>query len=612
MAPVPWSLYINKAMPLPRSPMLCLLVLASCFLPTREHALHGGKIGLYPEDTKLFLVNETSFEANVLGSERAWVVEFYASWCGHCQRFAPIFDQFATDIYGWKDLVSVAAMDCAAEENAASCRKYEVQGYPTLKFFAPGTLDGDIGVYRDSYDQSISSIMNDAIDFIESLQKSEDSRIATYWPNLIPFQTNGSDLQDLWTSSQNNSFTILFLEYGNSYTGAYVMLDMAYKISTSNVSINMRRIQISDDGSDQDFLDELDLPFGQPGMVALNRDLNLLNITQDFSISPRLRWRNAIEDFINENGGYINHINIETSFIQDDDFDDEENIGQLEVTERDEVSRRRYTVFMSDMEHTIFYALSQEVSQHVVLEQDAIIALKSFAAVLHNFFPGSMEMTEFLKDFYIWIHEQSQVTGEQVSNWISNNVTFETSDGWIGCKGSEDRFGGYPCGLWTLWHTLTVSQAYKSTGDPKMVMTAMKQYVQEFFGCRNCAEHFAQKIENGSLIERDINSYDDAILLLWKVHNQANLLLHNDPSEDPLFPKKQFPTKRFCPECYVKGTKKPVFNETFTLEFLKNHYGTSSITSPIQRRSTSAESGSSISSHSEPDLLMLLLFSSIF
>lgn len=27
---------------------------------------------------------------------------------------------------------------------------------------------------------------------------------------------------------------------------------------------------------------------------------------------------------------------------------------------------------------------------------------------------------------------------------------------WVGCAGSEPRFRGYPCGMWTLFHTLTV------------------------------------------------------------------------------------------------------------------------------------------------------------
>jgi len=483
-------------------------------------------------------------------------------------------------------------------------RKYEVQGYPTLKFFGPGTIDGDIGVYRTSYDQSISSIMNDAIDFLESLQKSHDPRIGTHWPNLIPFQINDSEIEDLWTP-KNETFTILFIEYGNSYTGAYVMLDMAYKISNSNVSFNMRRIQLSDNASDQEFTDSLGLTISSlPGVVILDKELALVDVL-NATLPTREGWRNAIEDFINQNGGYIKHTNVESSY---NDLS-EENMGQLEVTDREEIVRRRYTVFMADMEHTILYALSQEVSQHGELDHEALAGLKSFASVLHNFFPATPEMATFLQQFYTWIHEQSQVTGNQVSNWINKNNNLEISDGWVGCRGSEDRFGGYPCGLWTLWHTLTVSQASKATGDPRQVMRAMKQYVQQFFGCRECAKNFAKKIENGTLIETNITTYDDAILLLWKVHNKANLLLHNDPSEDPLFPKKQFPSKSFCPECYEKGSNISEFNEIVTLEFLKNQYRDDSITNPIQRRSTSADSGSKI--HTDPDLLLLFLLSAI-
>jgi len=596
---VPRSL-INIATHIP----IFILVFASCFLPTREHAL-GAKSSLYSEDTKVVLVNHTNFESTVLESDRAWVVELYASWCGHCQRFAPVYDQFATDIYRWKSIISVAAMDCAVEANSPLCRKYEVQGYPTLKFFAPGTLDGDIGVFRASYDISISSIMNDAIDFLESLQQSQDPRIRTFWPNLIPFQINGTEIEDLRTSN-NENFTILFIEYGNSYTGAYVMLDMAHTISNRNVSMNMRRIQVSDDDSDQDFTDRLGLnSYSLPTVVVLDKDFVLVEVL-NATIPSREGWTDAIEDFINQNGGHIQHTNIESSL--NDDLD-EENIGHLEITDSEEISRRRYTVFMSDMEHTIWYALSQEVSQHGELDQEALDALKSFATVLHNFFPGTSEMTTFLQKFYIWIQEQSQVTGNEISEWLNKNNHLEIADGWIGCRGSEDRFGGYPCGLWTLWHTLTVSQASKATGDAKQVMRAMKQYVQQFFGCRNCAQHFAEKIENGILIETNITTYDDAIILLWKVHNEANLLLHNDPSEDPLFPKKQFPSKRFCPECYEKGTDILEFNEKLTLEFLKNQYGHESITSPIQRKSTSAQSGSKI--HADPDLLLLFLLSAI-
>ncbi|UYV79377.1 hypothetical protein LAZ67_17002369 [Cordylochernes scorpioides] len=45
-------------------------------------------------------LNTTSFRPTVLGKETAWVVEFYQSWCGFCQRFAPIYKEFAKDVFG--------------------------------------------------------------------------------------------------------------------------------------------------------------------------------------------------------------------------------------------------------------------------------------------------------------------------------------------------------------------------------------------------------------------------------------------------------------------------------------------------------------------------------
>ena len=57
--------------------------------------------------------------------------------------------------------------------------------------------------------------------------------------------------------------------------------------------------------------------------------------------------------------------------------------------------------------------------------------------------------------------------------------------------------------------------------------------------------HFYQAIEGSKALE-DIENHNDAVLLLWKVQNKANLRLAGDISEDPTFPKLIFPTKEFC------------------------------------------------------------------
>ena len=37
------------------------------------------------------------------------------------------------------------------------------------------------------------------------------------------------------------------------------------------------------------------------------------------------------------------------------------------------------------------------------------------------------------------------------------------------CHCSMLRYGGYPCGLWSLWHSLTISQAAAHAGDPRFL-----------------------------------------------------------------------------------------------------------------------------------------------
>lgn len=57
-------------------------------------------------------------------------VEFYAPWCGHCQKLAPVWSQLAKKLekQGWSSKgVVVAKMDVTENE----CDE-QITGYPTL------------------------------------------------------------------------------------------------------------------------------------------------------------------------------------------------------------------------------------------------------------------------------------------------------------------------------------------------------------------------------------------------------------------------------------------------------------------------------------------------
>ncbi|KAG5322810.1 PDIA6 isomerase, partial [Pseudoatta argentina] len=83
-------------------------------------------------------LTDENFDKTVLNSEDMWLVEFYAPWCGHCKNLAPEWATAATELKG---KVKLGALD--ATVNTLRASKYEIKGYPTIKFFAPGKKDAD-------------------------------------------------------------------------------------------------------------------------------------------------------------------------------------------------------------------------------------------------------------------------------------------------------------------------------------------------------------------------------------------------------------------------------------------------------------------------------------
>ncbi len=104
----------------------------------------------------LVILQDATFDKEVLKSDVPVLVDFWAVWCGPCKAIAPAVEELAKQ---YKGKVKIAKMD--VDEHQQVPQQYGIRSIPTLLLFKGGrVVDTIVGaVPRSKLEDSIKKVI---------------------------------------------------------------------------------------------------------------------------------------------------------------------------------------------------------------------------------------------------------------------------------------------------------------------------------------------------------------------------------------------------------------------------------------------------------------------
>jgi len=207
-------------------------------------------------------LTDDNFDSTVFNDENMWLVAFYAPWCGHCKKLLPEWNAAATQLRG---TVKIAKLDATVHQKLAE--RYQIQGYPTIKIFAPGKgEDKKVEEYEGPRDTS--GIVQYALDKLNKFGYVPETK-----------QLIDSDILKEECESRIGICVIIFLPHiaDSSANERNRYLDIIKESRKSNGGKPIYYLW-AQGGDHFDFEDKLHLSFGYPAVIAVNYKKKMYSI----------------------------------------------------------------------------------------------------------------------------------------------------------------------------------------------------------------------------------------------------------------------------------------------------------------------------------------------
>lgn len=565
---------------------------------------------LYTDRDDVILLNETNFASHVFrpNNDVAYMVEFYNTYCGHCQAFAPVYKDLGSRVKNWTSVIRLAVLDCARDENVNICADNKVMGYPTIYFFPPRSrkedpIDTLVDFRSLHYDWTVDGMEESMIDYLYNLTSSHRP-----YPRslnaLIPIQiTDLKDLTSIYNSTvqthddvinepHNRDFMIM-IESHDSYMGRKLIVDytrIGDRLELRRVLLNntiliqklLHESEYNNINGIQPLLLKLDGDIRKPFKIEILVRGELSSTLPSVELFERLdyvyaRFKSFFEHFysvelrhgdaiIKSDGATLRKPALDNK-INDVDTVEQNHVANppLHLVAKGLIDKKK--VFALDLLKSISYMINHEILIKGDLTPAQYGVVRNMIAILNKYLPldkWNSEMLKFIDDLRTRLDEKREIYEKDgiKRQELRDIVTLAGGDSvrehfkkldWATCHVSQLKDKGFTCSLWVLFHTLSVGELFKAppvNSRPKLVLTIMRDYITTFFGCTVCSTNFARETKD---MEESLTDRNSSVLWLWKTHNLVNERLNNEKTNE--IEKKKlaqviYPQYELCPKCY--------------------------------------------------------------
>jgi thioredoxin 1 len=101
-------------------------------------------------------IDDSTFDSEVLQSDKPVLVDFWAPWCGPCKAIGPVIEELAGTFSN-----KIKFAKCNVDDNPATPGKYGIKAIPTLIFFKGGNVVDQITgmVAKSKLEETINKIL---------------------------------------------------------------------------------------------------------------------------------------------------------------------------------------------------------------------------------------------------------------------------------------------------------------------------------------------------------------------------------------------------------------------------------------------------------------------